>query len=65
MSPFRSKSQMKAAFSGYLGSKMKRKAHQWADETPNIGSLPEHVKRSVKGSGPFSKEEISQGYRKI
>jgi hypothetical protein len=46
--PFRSKSQMKAAFSGALGPKMKAKAKQWADETPNIKKLPKHVK---KGKG--------------
>ena len=39
--PFKSKKQMRAAFSGALGSKMKKKARQWAHETPNIGSLPE------------------------
>lgn len=42
--PFKSKNQMKAAFGGYLGPKMKRKAKQWADETPNIKSLPNKVK---------------------
>ena len=40
--PFKSKSQMKAAFGGYLGSKMKKKAKTWAKETPNIKKLPEH-----------------------
>lgn len=44
MSPFRSKAQMKAAFGGYLGSEMKSKAKQWADETPNIKSLPKKKK---------------------
>lgn len=43
--PFKSKAQMKAAFSGALGSEMKSKAKEWADETPNIKSLPEHKKK--------------------
>lgn len=43
--PFSSKSQMRAAFGGYLGKEMKDKAKQWADETPNIKSLPEHKKK--------------------
>lgn len=48
MSPFRSKSQMKAAFGGYLGNKMKKKAEEWAKETPSIKSLPEHVQDRQK-----------------
>ena len=43
--PFKSKSQMKAAFGGYLGKEMKEKAKQWAKETPNIKNLPEHKKK--------------------
>ena len=43
--PFESSAQMKAAFGGYLGKEMKGKAKQWADETPNIKSLPEHKKK--------------------
>lgn len=45
--PFSSKSQARAAFGGFLGSKMKRKARQWAHETPNMKALPERkgVKR--------------------
>lgn len=31
---------MRAAFGGYLGPEMKRKARQWAHETPDIKSLP-------------------------
>ena len=42
--PFQSKAQMGAAFGGYLGSEMKKKARQWADETPDIKSLPYHKK---------------------
>jgi hypothetical protein len=33
--PFKSKAQMKAAFSGGLGSEMKAKSSQWAAETSN------------------------------
>lgn len=43
--PFESKAQMRAAFGGYLGGEMKKKAEQWAHETPNIKSLPEHKKK--------------------
>jgi hypothetical protein len=51
MMPFKSSAQMKAAFGGYLGKEMKDKAKAWADETPNIKSLPEHkskVKLKIK-----------------
>jgi hypothetical protein len=44
--PFQSKSQMKAAFGGYLGLEMKKKADTWAHETPDIKGLPEHKKLS-------------------
>ena len=43
--PFSNKAQMKAAFGGYLGEEMKHKAKEWAHETPNMESLPEHVKK--------------------
>ncbi len=47
--PFRSKAQMKAAFGGYLGQEMKKKAVSWAHETPNIKELPEKLwKRKQK-----------------
>ncbi len=46
--PFKSKSQMRAAFGGYLGSTMKAKAPQWAKETPNLKELPKH--HSGKGT---------------
>jgi len=36
---------MKAAFGGYLGPKMKKRAKKWAKETPNKKKLPEHVSR--------------------
>ncbi len=45
--PFRSRQQMKAAFSGALGPVMKRKAKKWASETPNIKALPKRVGKSV------------------
>jgi hypothetical protein len=43
--PFKSKAQMRAAFGGYLGEAMKRKARQWAHETHDIKGLPEHKKK--------------------
>lgn len=43
--PFVSKSQMRAAFGGYLGPEMKAKAKEWADETPDIKDLPKKVKK--------------------
>lgn len=43
--PFKSKSQARAAFGGYLGPEMKAKAAAWEDETPGgIKSLPMKVK---------------------
>ena len=44
--PFKSKAQMRAAFGGYLGPKMKKKAKQWAKETPNKKGLPMHKRKS-------------------
>jgi hypothetical protein len=41
--PFKSKAQQRAAFSGALGSKMKKRAKLWAEHTPNIEDLPEHA----------------------
>ena len=38
---------MKAAFSGGLGSKMKKRAKLWAEHTPNIEDLPEHAEKSL------------------
>ena len=46
--PFKSQSQMRAAFGGYLGKEMKSKASQWSKETHNIKSLPQH--KSMKKS---------------
>jgi hypothetical protein len=44
--PFTSKAQMRAAFSGALGSEMKSKARTWAHETPDIKELPDKVRRA-------------------
>ena len=46
--PFTSKSQMRAAFGGYLGPVMKEKAQQWAKETPDIKHLPRYAHGSAK-----------------
>lgn len=61
MSPFRSRSQMKAAFSGALGQEMHSKAKQWAAETPSIKSLPKKkstAKKSVyhENGGMYRKD---------
>jgi len=37
---------MRGAFGGYFGPSMKRKAKQWAAETPDISSLPNRKKKS-------------------
>ena len=55
--PFKSKRQMRAAFGGYLGPGMKKKAKEWAEETPNIKSLPEKVK-GKKSSGSTLKNYL-------
>ena len=47
--PFKSQKQMRAAFGGYLGSEMKDKAKEWADETPDIKSLPLTAPKKSKG----------------
>lgn len=46
--PFKSKAQMRAAFSGALGPEMKARAQHWADETPSPSSLPARVKKKGK-----------------
>lgn len=46
--PFQSKAQMRAAFGGYLGPKMKAAAPQWASETPNAKALPAHKSKGMK-----------------
>jgi hypothetical protein len=57
--PFRSKKQMKAAFGGYLGKEMKGKAKEWADETPDIKSLPEKVGKKKKSTA------LSKAFKKF
>ena len=42
--PFKSKSQERAAFAGYLGPEMKKAAPEWASKTPK--KIPEKKKRS-------------------
>jgi len=52
MSPFKSKAQMKKAFSGGMGEEMRKKAQQWADETSDIDKLPERIRKKktpIKG----------------
>lgn len=43
--PFVSRAQQRAAFGGYLGAEMKKKAPEWAHKTKNIKDLPYHVKK--------------------
>lgn len=50
--PFESKAQMGAAFGGYLGPEMKKKAKQWAGETPDISKLPVHKNSEIPGRRP-------------
>jgi len=45
--PYHSKSQMRAFFAKEKkGELPKGTAQKWADHTPNIKSLPEHVKKA-------------------
>lgn len=46
--PFKSKAQMKAAFSGALGPEMKAKAKTWAAHTPSLKKLPARVSSGKK-----------------
>lgn len=46
--PFKSKAQMRAAFGGYLGQKMKDRAVLWAAETPDIKHLPKYKRKKKK-----------------
>lgn len=57
--PFESKAQMRAAFGGYLGTEMKKKAKEFAKATPDIGSLPDHKKKAGK------KQPVIPDVRKI
>ncbi len=57
--PFKSKSQMRGAFSGALGPEMKKKAKQWAEETPNIKALPDKKKAKKDHSGGHHNVEFN------
>lgn len=59
--PFKSKSQMKAAFAGALGPEMKSKAKEWADKTPNLKRLPEHALKGLKRSKPHKASDAGGG----
>ena len=59
--PFESKAQMRAAFGGYLGPEMKRKAKTWADETPSPSKLPMHKKPAKKSSAPNPQDILAKG----
>jgi hypothetical protein len=61
--PFRSKAQMRGAFSGHLGEEMKQKAEQWAKETPNIRELPERVgsKRDIRAKYGDTLANLARG----
>jgi len=48
--PFRSKAQQRFMFAVHSGI-----AKRWADETPNIKSLPKKVKKKKLSEGVFSK----------
>jgi hypothetical protein len=41
--PFTSKAQARAAFGGYLGAEMKKRAPEFAKATPSMSALPERV----------------------
>ena len=53
--PFKSKKQMRAAFGGYLGADMKDQAEEWADETPDMKSLPTRVKKPKSKADQWSR----------
>lgn len=63
--PFQSKSQMGAAFGGFLGPEMKAKAAQWAAETPDPKSLPEHKKPAKKAPSKKNPGQVELGMRKM
>ena len=50
--PFQSKVQMRGAFGGFLGPEMKRKAQEFANETPNINKLPFRKRKPVSRRKP-------------
>ena len=52
--PYKSKAQMRLFFAKEKAGELPEgTAKQWADETPNIKKLPEHVKKAMLG--PFEK----------
>ena len=53
--PFTSKAQWRAAFSGRIEGFSKKKAHEWARESPPFEQLPEKVKKS-EFLGAFCKD---------
>lgn len=53
--PFKSQAQQGAAFGGHLGPEMKKKAPEFAHETPNIKNLPRHVERE---SAPMQRPQF-------
>ena len=50
--PFKSQAQQGAAFGGHLGPEMRKKAPEFAHETPNIKNLPQHVRRESSPMQP-------------
>ncbi len=43
---------MRAAYGGFLGPEMKKKAAEFSRATPDIKALPEHVKKSKRPAVP-------------
>ena len=55
---------MRAAFAGLLGAKMKSRAKEWAKETPDIASLPDHVaKPKMKGKIKRNPKKVLPGWK--
>ena len=59
--PFKSKAQMRAAFSGALGTTMKDKASAWAKETPDPKGLPAHVRPPLKSRTSTTRRGTGRG----
>ena len=59
MSPFKSRAQAKWAFAN-----KKKWAAAWEDMTPNIKSLPLHVKKKKKPAKPKSKRKTTSKTKK-
>ena len=55
--PFASKAQQRAAFGGFIGPEMKKKAKEFADATPNLKSLPQHVPSAMKALAGLRKKK--------